>query len=132
MTPDEFDLILKYRFEQSIKVLGTKAKEYSTDVDRLHNFKRAGASLGISPERACLGMLVKHYVSILDLVDNVYVKPIPTEVIDEKIGDVINYFILLEALMRERSNISVPESFIAETKKNVKKTKPTIEYKDNQ
>jgi len=45
-------------------------------------------------------MMVKHLVSVFDLIEG----RIPTsqEMIDEKIGDMINYLILLEAVLKEK------------------------------
>lgn len=103
MKAEKFDQILQTRVEKMIQVLGAKADEYATDRDRLHNFKRAGQLLNCSPERALIGMLTKHLVSILDIVDNVESGKKPTVGLwDEKIGDVINYCVLLDGLVNER------------------------------
>ena len=70
--------------------------------------------LGQSPEKALVGMLAKHLVSILDIVDAIP-KQIPTPaLVEEKIGDAVNYLILLEALLKERigSGILIPNKTI--------------------
>lgn len=108
MTSSEFETILEYRLDKIEKTLSSKAKEYTSHGDRLHNFRRAGEVLGQRPEQALLGMFVKHFVSILDLVDGL--EPdlgiednVPSaDLVDEKIGDAICYLILLEALLIER------------------------------
>lgn len=49
-------------------------------------------------------MLVKHWVSIEDVVIDERLSSAPPDhaMIDEKIGDAINYLILLEAVLKER------------------------------
>lgn len=100
MTNQEFTDVFDRRMELARKVLVKKGEEYASNTDRLHNFKQAGAMLGESPEQALWGMNAKHIISMQDMIkapDTV------TEAqADEKIGDAINYLILLEALLKER------------------------------
>jgi hypothetical protein len=98
MNSEQFDQIVENRIKLIREVLTEKAKEYSYG-DRLYNFKRAGTILQIPPSKALLGMFVKHLVSVLDLAET---KRKPTEhMINEKIGDAINYLILLEAVLSD-------------------------------
>lgn len=96
-----FNSIVNNRIRRIKTVLATKAKEYARE-DRLHNFKRAGVIAGLTPEAALMGMFLKHIVSILDMVDTIEAQPQSLGTWDEKIGDAINYLILLEALTFER------------------------------
>ena len=49
-----------------------------------------------------IGMMAKHTVSVYDLANDVDKgADIPLEMWDEKIGDSINYLLLLNALVRE-------------------------------
>ena len=49
--------------------------------------------------------MCKHTVSIYDLINDAEIgKDIPLEMWDEKIGDSINYLLLLNALVREGAN----------------------------
>lgn len=102
MTPLEFDTLLERRLNRTRSVLASKAKEYAAGEDRLHNFHVAGRVLGTCPEAALLGFLTKHLVSVLDMVGALPEKTPSPEIVDEKIGDCINYFVLLEALFAER------------------------------
>jgi len=115
MKHEEFNKLLEKILHRTTSVLASKSAEYSSDSDKLHNFKRAGAMEQCSPEKALVGMWTKHIVSILDIVDEVEYKcgtnarcfPAldPDEFVgalEEKIGDAINYLILLEALIKER------------------------------
>ncbi len=102
MTPEQFDKILSRRLDLTRTVLGSKAKEYAAGEDRLHNFHAAGRLLGTAPEAALLGFLTKHLVSVVDLVKALPGVVPPRAYVDEKVGDCINYLILLEALLSER------------------------------
>jgi hypothetical protein len=104
MTPSDFNRIVARRVRLIDKVLASKAKEYADgQADRLHNFKMGAEMSRTSPERALWGYLTKHLVSVLDMVCAADEEmPPPAELIDEKIGDCINYFILLEGLFVER------------------------------
>lgn len=102
MDSETFDRILDARLESTRKVLASKRKEYAAAGDRLHNFNRAARMLGGSREKALVGMMAKHWVSVLDMVDNIGTVNSPSyEMIEEKIGDSINYLILLEAMLKE-------------------------------
>lgn len=103
MNKIEFEEIVKNRCNDINEILTNKAKEYAK-LDRLHNFKEAGRILNITPEEALKGMTTKHTICINDMIEdckyNNFDRPI--EYVKEKIGDEINYLILLEALLTER------------------------------
>lgn len=103
MTNEEFDKVLLRALSHADTVLNIKKGEYASGEDRLHNFKRAAALQGCTPEKALLGMQAKHTVSIEDMVNDLAKGIVPKEArIWEKIGDRINYDILLLALLMER------------------------------
>jgi hypothetical protein len=98
MNTEQFEIILESRLSSIKQVLGNKAKEYAIG-DRLYNFKRAAEISRTTPQQALAGMFMKHLVSVLDLVEG---SVSPTEyMVNEKIGDAINYLILLEAIFKE-------------------------------
>lgn len=99
MKTETFEVILKARIEQIQKVLGAKAKEYALGGDRLHNFKTAAAIARSTAPKALWGMAMKHLVSVVDLVEERL--PVTEYFVNEKIGDLINYLILLEAALLE-------------------------------
>jgi len=117
MNQRDFNSILNNRILKTKTILQSKGAEYSSSIDRLHNFKVAAqmSSTGESPEQALWGMLRKHLVSVLGMVNAAGSVEISPHVIDEKIGDSINYLILLESLLRERLLITLQE----ERKENV-------------
>ena len=102
MTPAQFNGLLTRRLDLTKRVLASKGEEYATDVDRLHNFKE-GAKLLRSSVPACVfSYASKHLVSIADIVAATNQGTYPDrDVVDEKIGDAINYLILLEAALAE-------------------------------
>lgn len=102
MNQKEFAKLLARRYTITTNILNSKNKEYANENDKLHNFKRAGKMLEQTSEQALVGMWTKHIISILDIVNKLPKETPTTELIDEKIGDAINYLILLEALIKER------------------------------
>lgn len=106
MTTDDFKKVLQARMNKTWGVLALKAKEYASDGDRLHNFKRAAAMQNITPEKALIGMFAKHMVSVMDMVDDLTLDQHSCMALwEEKLGDAINYLILLEGLIAERNNV---------------------------
>ena len=97
-----FQKILADRIQKIHDTIASKSNEYASDEDRLHNFKAAALIERCSPKEALLGMWTKHLVSVIDIIKS---KTLPPEkVIDEKIGDAINYLFLLEILLIEEQN----------------------------
>jgi hypothetical protein len=101
MNTEQFDNIVSNRLEAIKATLISKAKEYAKgDEDRLHNFNRGAQITGQSREKVLQGFMLKHLVSVFDMIDE------PSKatqyMIDEKIGDCINYLVLLEASFKDR------------------------------
>jgi len=101
----DFNDVLINRINSIQKVLASKAKEYASNKSRYHNFEVAGRKAGTTPEKALLGMMMKHVVAVDDLVDWIEECPhkLTNEIINEKIGDNINYLILLEGMLLNRA-----------------------------
>jgi len=106
MTNEKFNEIVEAQCESIKRVLSGKSKEYASEDDRLHNFKLSARRQECTPERALWGMRDKHEVSIQDIISRIEFGfgygNLTKEMIDEKIGDDINYLILLKALLYER------------------------------
>lgn len=99
--PTRFDAILERRLELSKKTLGSKKIEYASDKSRYHNFQVAAKVDNETPGQALWGMAKKHLVSIIDMKNDYHIKKYSVEHIEEKIGDMINYLILLEGILKE-------------------------------
>jgi hypothetical protein len=103
MTTEQFNKIVEERKKKISAILQKKSQEYARGGDRLHNFQRAAAFAMKEPTTMCWGFAMKHLTSLADLVDDVESGKGPEydmQYVDEKIGDAINYLILLEALLR--------------------------------
>lgn len=99
MTRDEFGRLLELRVGKICATLDSKAKEYAAESDRLHNFKATASEFGGTPTQALWGFLLKHLTSVRDMAMGI--RPITPEAVDEKVGDAINYLILLEAVFKD-------------------------------
>lgn len=99
-----FEDCIENRIHYIRGVLSTKAKEYATDTNRFHNFDAAARILNCTPERALQGIAVKHAVSVLDLIEwaDSNTDLLTEAIVNEKIGNTINYLILLEGLLLRR------------------------------
>ena len=100
MKQEDFNKVVDEVMAACSETLAPKGEEYSRNGDRLHNFKVAGLMQNISPEKALGGMMAKHLVSIMDIIDDP--DGVQEKVLYEKTQDAINYLILLTALIRER------------------------------
>lgn len=100
MYTKQFNKLVEARLDSCKEVLLSKEAEYSSDTDRLHNFKVASDFLNSTPEKALMGMWVKHLVSVLDMINNP--STVTPHLLKEKFGDVINYSLLAEACLTEK------------------------------
>lgn len=102
VTNETFEQILSNRLDNIKFILGQKAKEYVRNNDRLHNFNTGAKESRTNETRedVLYGMMRKHLISLNDILDDVRNhKPITSEIVNEKIGDIINYMILLEVCL---------------------------------
>ena len=105
MDTNTFNKIVDKRLNECVSVLCQKADEYATE-DRLHNFKSAASLMGCTPIWALGGMMVKHTISVYDLIrDHEIGLDISRKMWAEKIGDSINYLLLLTALIEEEKRL---------------------------
>lgn len=99
MKPKDFELVLANRIDLIKTVLSQKAEEYSSIGDRLYNFKMGAVLARQSPKEYLWSLATKHLTNVMDIaLGNL---PNNKELVSEKIGDLINYLILLEALLSE-------------------------------
>lgn len=100
MDQARFDIEVEKSILRSKLVLNKKAKVYSKpDGDRLEQFYRAGSAQATTPHRALIGMATKHFTSIADMATAPMKYKI--EEWNEKLTDLRNYTILLDALVRD-------------------------------
>lgn len=100
MQASEFQPILEEQLARVREIMGAKRDEYADDTDVLHNFKQASHLTGATMEQALAGFMVKHTVSIYDMIEDGEMHSLAQW--DEKITDHINYLILLRAIVQDR------------------------------
>lgn len=107
MNSKDFNVIINERCALIKQVLAKKATEYASGEDRFHNFNVAARKRNTSPEQALMGVKVKHDVSVDDLVEWAENAPekLTLDLINEKIGDSINYLCLLEGMLKRRVEV---------------------------
>lgn len=102
MTQEKFNSFAKNFVKQTTSVLYAKGKSYALNKnDRLEHFKSAAKYLNTTPQEACLAQATKHFISIRDMVCANNGAAFSPEQWDEKIGDAINYLVLLRAIVAE-------------------------------
>lgn len=99
MTTEKFNKIVEDQLDRIKNMLIKKAGEYNLEEDRLGFFKRAAGLAQITPEQALYGFLLKHIVSVSDMITSG--KDYPKDLWLEKITDVENYLILLLGLLED-------------------------------
>lgn len=106
MTPDIFESIVNTQVKHCTDLLLSKGQEYAPGVDRLAAFKKAAGLLDQTQAQAAFGMLAKHLVSVADMVQSgEHYSP---ERWDEKIGDSINYLLIIRAIIIEEDAYNAP------------------------
>jgi len=104
MTYSEREKLIKQLLKECKKIRKTKGADYSLgDKDANRNFKKVAEVLGISPEMALLVYVQKHLDAVYSFVKNGHLKG---EGIEEKIKDIVNYFLILYTLLKENGKIS--------------------------
>jgi len=102
MNRQTFDELVKTQLQKSEEVLTTKGNEYALGVDRLDHFKKSAILMNCSVKQAIFNMLVKHLISISDMVSSE--KKFDDLKWDEKIIDSINYLLILRAAIEETND----------------------------
>lgn len=117
MNQEIFESLATKLLDHAAEVRGAKAKEYATNDDRLSNFRKAAALATVTMPEAVAGMMVKHTVSIYDMVNASFKETLgayPESLWLEKLGDQINYLLLIYAAIIESGRL---KDNVEETKK---------------
>ena len=103
MNQDRFNLLVQETVTETAKLLVLKGGEYAGSEDRLANFKRGASLTGATPLQVAFIYASKHYDAIATFVrDNasgVYRER--SESIGGRFDDLINYCILMKAIIQE-------------------------------
>ena len=101
MTTLAFNEIIKEQLQRCEDVLVIKGSEYAIGDDRLIAFKKAGALQGQTMLQAALGMLAKHLVSVVDMIQDLNPGRFGMDRWNEKLTDAINYLLIMRAIIEE-------------------------------
>lgn len=99
MNTERYQTVITETMQKSLNTLTDKAKEYARKEDMFHNFEVAAVLKGETREEALFGFMDKNLVSISDMVPNA--GSYTQEKWQEKIGDTINYLLILSAMVSE-------------------------------
>ena len=106
MNQIEFEKLVDQTVRDTAKLLVTKGEEYAGSEDRLANFKRGASLTGTTPLQTALIYGSKHYDSICTYIrkDAAGKTQVLSEPIEGRFDDLINYCILMKALVVEAQN----------------------------
>lgn len=105
MTGKEFEEIVEKRLQKTQQLLVIKGREYRRNGNPLHNFETGADITGQSPARVLDGFLLKHIISYRDILNDIDKGNYPSkELLEEKLGDIITYFVLQEAQLKSMIN----------------------------
>lgn len=116
MNNEHFNFVIESTLAECRNLMVRKGVEYSGPVDRLGNFKRGAELTGVSPYQVCFIYLSKHYDAVANYVREcarLGAPPTLSEPIEGRLDDLINYCLLLKALITE-SNAWLEEQAEAE------------------
>lgn len=127
MNSEKFSILAQNQFTHCMYILGIKDSEYSTEDDRLHNFKAAASLMNTTPRKALMGMMAKHTISIYDMCQSE--QPYTDECWEEKLTDSINYLVLLKAVLQDEKGTEEPQlDFFTGIETDLKLNLATEEY----
>ena len=105
MTYKEFQSLLEKRFDKTRETYSKKMNEYATDLDVFQSFREGvGFSFQNTPEGVAWEYACKHFESIKNIISKCPHEVPTDDLLEEKIGDAINYLIILEGLIKERGD----------------------------
>lgn len=115
-----FDNVANLQLAHCVDLLTQKRGEYAPDYDVLQNFKDAAAMNGNSSAEALWGYVTKQLVSVKNMVHQDTTNFSMTHW-DEKLTDIINYMVLLKAIVIENhwNEEASHQPVLVENKENI-------------
>jgi hypothetical protein len=107
----DFNKVVEKTLVQIQDLLVAKGGEYAGSEDRLANFKRGAALTGVTPMQCLFIYMSKHYDAVATYIRDqaAGVTRVRMEPIEGRVDDLINYGLLLKALIEE-SQCKAPAS----------------------
>lgn len=115
MNQEEFTQLVDETIKSTGALLISKGAEYAGSADRLANFKRGAALTGATPLQVAFVYASKHYDSLANFVRNEAAgkdRQKLSEPIEGRLDDLINYCILMKAIIKENSDAQVNKSLL--------------------
>lgn len=105
-THDQWNKLLDGSIEEIKRLSIQKGGEYAGDSDRLANFRRNGANLGLTMEQVWAVYAGKHWDAIIQYVrdHSAGVERVRAEPISGRLDDLIVYALLMKAMVEERAS----------------------------
>ena len=102
MKAAKFNQIVESRLKKVRKILENRAKDYGKNDDRLYTFNEGARYSNWTPAQTLDGMLLKHVISYKEILADINAgRTVTRKRFEEKMGDLINYYIIQEAVMLE-------------------------------
>lgn len=103
MDQKHFESIFRHTVDEIERLLIVKGGEYAGNEDRLANFKRGAQLAGVTPLQCALIYMSKHYDAVATFIkdDAAGRDRQRSEPITGRLDDLINYCILIKALLQE-------------------------------
>jgi hypothetical protein len=107
MKQSEFKALVEATVRDTSAILVAKGEEYAGSTDRLANFKRGASLTGATPLQVAFIYASKHYDSIATYVkkDAAGFEQKLSEPIEGRFDDLINYCMLMKAIVHENNTI---------------------------
>jgi hypothetical protein len=118
MNQHQFSKIVDQTFTACRELLVVKGGEYAGNGDRLANFHRGAKLTGCTPKQVLMIYLSKHYDSLATYIKTEAEGEVrkSSEPIEGRIDDLINYCLLLKALVAESAvEMAMPQAVPAPT-----------------
>ena len=107
MRTEEFNKIVEEFLEKTKATLIKKEDEYSLGEDRFAFFKREAQIANVTPEKALYFCMLKHITSFIDMINTG--DKYSQELWFDKLGDIVNYCILLYGLLEDDKMFTAPK-----------------------
>jgi hypothetical protein len=109
MNQKEFTALVDQTISSTAALLVSKGEEYAGSTDRLANFKRGSALTGATPLQVAFIYASKHYDALATFVrkDGAKIPQQLSEPIEGRLDDLINYCILMKAIISETKSIKL-------------------------
>lgn len=99
----EFDMEVQSTLQKIQQLLLVKGKEYRRNQNPYHNFEIGSKISGEIPEKVLQGFLLKHLVSYQDMLNDIEQGKLPTiDLVEEKLTDILVYFVIQKAMILNR------------------------------